>query len=165
MFKKVKESPSVRSYMRMWPFVKPYWVRALLALIVTIPIGSLDAVIALSLKPYMDLVVVDKSVQSPYYIPILIILFTLVQSGLEYAATYLNTWVGAKITMGIKSKLYDKLLRFEPAYFDANSSGNIAFRFDSDPTMACSGLLNNLKTFTSRLFSSISLIISKSSGP
>ncbi|MBQ4084171.1 MAG: ABC transporter ATP-binding protein [Alphaproteobacteria bacterium] len=142
----------------MWPFIKPHWFKALLAIFITIPIGSLDAVIALSLKPYMDLVVVDKSIQSPYYIPVLIILFTLIQSGLEYGATYLNTWVGAKITMGLKAKLYDKLLEFEPSYFDANSSGNIAYRFDADPTQACSGLLNNIKTFTSRLFSSLSLI-------
>ena len=79
MFEKLKKAPSVQSYKRMWPFVKPHWFKALLAILITIPIGSLDAVIALSLKPYMDLVVVDKSIQSPYYIPVLIILFTLVQ--------------------------------------------------------------------------------------
>ena len=116
MFEKLKKAPSVQSYKRMWPFVKPHWFKALLAILITIPIGSLDAVIALSLKPYMDLVVVDKSIQSPYYIPLLIILFTLLQSGLEYGATYLNTWVGAKITMGLKTKLYDKLFDIKENY-------------------------------------------------
>ncbi len=158
MFEKIKKSQFVVNYRRMWPFVKPFWFRALLATLITIPIGSLDAVIALSLKPYMDMVVIDKSVASPFYIPLLIVLFTLVQSGLDYSSTYLNTWVGSKITMELKQKLYKKLVCFESAFFDSSSSGMVVYRFDNDPNLACSGLLNNLKVFTSRVFSSISLI-------
>ena len=84
----------------MWPYVRPYWFRALLAILITIPIGSLDAVIALSLKPYMDLVMVEKSIQASWYIPLLIIAFTTLQGGLGYISTYLNTWTGAKFTNG-----------------------------------------------------------------
>ncbi len=29
-------------YKQMWPFVKPYWVRALLAILICIPVGALD---------------------------------------------------------------------------------------------------------------------------
>lgn len=158
MFAKLQETQFVKNYKRMWPFVKPYWFRALLATLITIPIGSLDAVIALSLKPYMDNVLIDKSIASPVYIPILIILFTIIQSGLDYSSSYLNTWVGSKITMELKKKLYKKLVSFEPAYFDRTSSGVVVFRYDNDPNLACTGLLNNLKVFTSRVFSSLSLI-------
>lgn len=154
----IKENQFIKNYRRMWPFVKPYWFRALLAALITIPIGSLDAVIALSLKPYMDMVVIDKSIASPFYIPILIILFTIIQSGLDYSSSYLNTWVGSKITMELKQKLYKKLVMYDSSYFDNTSSGTVVFRFDNDPNLACSGLINNLKVFTSRLFSSLSLI-------
>ena len=102
MFAKLQETQFIKNYKRMWPFVKPYWFRALLATLITIPIGSLDAVIALSLKPYMDNVLIDKSIASPVYIPVLIILFTIIQSGLDYSSSYLNTWVGSKITMELK---------------------------------------------------------------
>ena len=158
MFAKLQETQFIKNYKRMWPFVKPYWFRALLATLITIPIGSLDAVIALSLKPYMDNVLIDKSIASPVYIPVLIILFTIIQSGLDYSSSYLNTWVGSKITMELKKKLYKKLVSFEPAYFDRTSSGVVVFRYDNDPNLACTGLLNNLKVFTSRVFSSLSLI-------
>ncbi len=158
MFAKLQETQFIKNYKRMWPFVKPYWFRALLATLITIPIGSLDAVIALSLKPYMDNVLIDKSIASPVYIPVLIILFTIIQSGLDYSSSYLNTWVGSKITMELKQKLYKKLVSFEPAYFDRTSSGVVVFRYDNDPNLACTGLLNNLKVFTSRVFSSLSLI-------
>ena len=145
-------------YKIMWPFVKPYTFRALLAILISIPIGALDSVVALSLKPYMDIVLVDKSAQSPTYIPFLIIAFTTLQGALNYAATYMNTWVGTKINHDLKRHLFKKLLCFETSFFDNNGSGMILQRFNTDCNTACSGLLDNLKTFISRFFSSVSLI-------
>ena len=158
ILEKIKTTQAYMNYSRMWPFVKPYWFRALLAVLICIPIGSLDAVIALSLKPYMDLVMVEKTVESPWYIPFGIVAFTTIQGMLNYLATYLNTWVGGRITNDLKFELYKKLLTFETAYFDRKKSGDIVFRFNNDADTACAGLLDNLKTFVSRLFSSISLV-------
>ena len=145
-------------YEAMWPFVKPYAFRALMAILITIPIGALDSVVALALKPYMDIVLVDKSSQSPAYIPFLIIAFTSVQGCLNYAATYLNTWVGTKINHDVKRALFKKLLCLETSFFDTNDSGVVIQRFSTDCDTACTGLLENLKTFFSRFFSSVSLI-------
>ncbi len=44
-------------YQRMWPFVKPYLFRGLLAIALAIPVGLLDGAIELSLKPYLDYVI------------------------------------------------------------------------------------------------------------
>ncbi|MBP5399597.1 MAG: ABC transporter ATP-binding protein [Alphaproteobacteria bacterium] len=142
----------------MWPFVKPYWFRALLAILICIPVGALDSVIALALKPYMDNVLVDKTSSSPLYIPLLIVAFTTVQGFLNYAATYLNTWVGTKINHDLKRALFRKLLTFESAFYDQNASGYVIQRFTNDADTACTGLLDNLKLFVSRFFSSVSLI-------
>ena len=158
IIEKIKTSNAYINYSRILPYAKPYWFRAILAVLVCIPIGSLDAVIALSLKPYMDIVMVEKTVQSPWYIPFAIVTFTVIQGLLNYIATYLNTWVGGKITNDLKMDLYRKMLTYDTAYFDKKSSGDIVFRFNKDADMACGGLLDNIKTFTSRLFSSISLI-------
>lgn len=148
----------VQNYMKIYPYVKPYWVRALLAVLITIPIGSLDAVIAWALKPYMDVVMVEKSTSATAYIPLLIIFFSLIQSMLNYTATYLNTWVGRRITNDLKEDLYKKLLHYDAHFFDTTTSGDVQFRFNNDVEAACSGLLANLKLFTTRVFSSISLI-------
>ena len=161
---RIKKNTFILNYTRMWPFVKPIWIRALASVLITIPIGSLDAVIALSLKPFMDTVIMEKGGETPfnlplYIIPLFIVLFTLIQSALDYGSSYLSTWVGGKITNSVKEKEYKKLVTCESAFADKNTSGFIVFRCDNDPSLACSGLLNNLKVFTTRLFSSISLII------
>ena len=154
----IKKLPFIEHYKKMWPFVKPYMFRAILAILICIPIGALDSVVALSLKPYMDIVLVDKTESSPAYIPLLIVAFTSVQGFLNYAATYLNTWVGTKINQDLKRALYKKLLHLETSYYDQHYSGFVIQRFNTDCDIACSGLLENLKVFVSRFFSSISLI-------
>lgn len=162
MFKKIREKINslymVKNYRKVLPYVKPYWVRALLAVLITIPIGSMDAVIAWSLKPYMDVVMVEKNTASTAYIPILIIVFSCLQSLLNYTATYLNTWVGRKIANDVKIDLFDKLMAYDASFFDKSTSGDIQFRFNNDVDLACNGLLSNLKLFTTRVFSSVSLI-------
>ncbi len=156
--KKMTKNMFVKNYKRMWPYIKPYWFPGLMSLLITIPIGSLDAVIALSLKPYMDLVMVEKSIQTAWYIPLAIIAFTCIQGGLTYVANYLNTWVGAKITNLLKLDLYKKMLDFETNFFNTRNSGDIIFMFNNNADLACAGLLTNLKTFVQKLFTAISLI-------
>lgn len=154
----IKNNETLNNYIKIFPFIKPYWRRALLALGLAIPIGCLDAVIALSLKPYMDVVMVEKNMQSPWYIPLLIVLFTSLQGILNYASTYMNDWVTFKVTNDLKRALYDKLMHKSSVYFDTKTSGDSLKRFNNDADSACKGLLGSIKTIVSRVFSSISLI-------
>ncbi len=148
----------VVNYRRMWPYVKPYWFRGLMSLVLAIPVGSLDAVIALSLKPYMDLVMVEKSVQTAWYIPLAIILFTSVQGILTYLSNYLNAWSGNKITNALKLDLYKKMLFFETEFFNKRNSGDVIFSFNNNADMACAGLLTNLKNLVQKVVTAVSLI-------
>lgn len=148
----------MKSYSVILPYFKKYWFRTVLALGLAVPIGALDAVIALSLKPYMDIVMVDKTVQSPWYIPLLIVAFTSTQGFLNYMSTYMNAWVGGKVTNDLKITLYGKLMHKDATFFDTKTSGDIMRLFNNDANTACGSLLNNLKTGISRVFSSISLV-------
>ncbi len=158
MLNKLYDNETISNYKQILPFVKPYWKRALVALGLAIPIGCLDAVIALALKPYMDVVMVEKSVQSPWYIPLLIVAFTSLQGILNYASTYTNDWVTMKVTNDLKKALYDKLMHKSSVYYDTKTSGDSLKRFNNDADTACNGLLGNTKMVISRVFSSISLI-------
>ncbi len=161
--RKFKQNRFVLNYSRMWPFVKPFWFRALLSTVITIPIGSLDAVIALALKPFMDTVIMDQGGSTPFdmplwVIPVFVVFFTIVQSALDYASSYLSAWTGGKITMELKKKLYSKLLSIDQSYIDQNASGQVMMRFNGDADTACTGLLNNIRVFTTRIFSSVTLV-------
>ena len=154
----LKNNETINNYIKIFPFIKPYWGRALVALGLAVPIGCLDAVIALSLKPYMDIVMVEKTMQSPWDIPILIVAFTSLQGILNYASTYTNDWVTMKVTNDLKKALYNKLMHKSSVYFDTKTSGDSLKRFNNDADTACNGLLGSVKMIISRVFSSISLI-------
>lgn len=155
---KYDENENYHSLSVILPYFKPYLARTFLALGLAIPIGALDAVIALSLKPYMDIVMMEKQMQSTWYLPILIVIFTSVQGSLNYLATYMNDWVGGKVTNDLKISLYSKLMRQAPGFFEKQTSGKILKAYNNDAEKSCAGLLTNMKTIISRFFSSISLI-------
>lgn len=155
---KIRNMQFVVNYSRMWPYVKPYWIRSLIAMLICFPIGGLDAAVAMSLKPFLDSVKVGGAIENAWYIPVFIIGITIFQGILTYAATYLNSWLGTRISNDLKQSLYNKLLILEPSYFDSRNSGEIVYRFHNDANTACSGLLENVRLFVTRIFSSISLI-------
>ena len=155
---KYSDNENYHSLSTVLPFFKPYLGRTLLALGLAIPIGALDAVIALALKPYMDIVMMDKQMNSAWYLPILIVLFTTVQGTLNYLATYMNDWVGGRVTNDLKIVLYSKLMRQTCGFFDKQTSGKVLKAYNNDADKSCNSLLSNMKTCISRLFSSLSLI-------
>ena len=155
--KKAQNSYLVRNFNNLLPYIRPFRLRAILAVLVTIPVGTMDAIIAWSLKSYMDVVMIEKNLTSLPYIPILIICFSFLQSGLNYTATYLNAWVGAKISYSLKAVLFQKLMRSSASFFDTNTSGTIQHRFNNDVDTACNGLISHAKMLATRIFSSIAL--------
>lgn len=91
-------------------------------------------------------------------LPLIIISFTFIQGCLGYAATYVNAWVGSKIVLGLKRTLFEKLLTMDPAYYDCRQSGEVIFRFSSDPDLATKGLVSQLKLFLTKAFTSFGLV-------
>ena len=155
---KLTDNRFYRCYLGMLPYIKPYAFRAILAVTLCVPIGALDAVIAMSLKPYTDRIMIEKSAQDVWYIPIAILLFAIIQGALIYLATYLNAWVGEKMTRDLKFELYGKLISYDATFFDRTHSGEIIFNFNDQVDVASSQLLTKVKLLISRIFSSISLI-------
>ncbi|MDY0242733.1 MAG: ABC transporter ATP-binding protein [Rhodospirillaceae bacterium] len=158
MLEFLKRTPFIQNYSRMWPYLRPYRIRALAAILITIPVGLMDAAIAWAMKPYMDIILLQKPSGYLLYLPLAIILFGLLQGTLNYASIYLNTWVGRKISNDLKMTLFDELIRSDAAFFDKETSGNIQLRFNGDADAACSGLVSNVRIFVTRIISSIALI-------
>lgn len=158
---KVDDNPQTsffRGYRQFWRFLKPYVWLAFLGLLLTIPVGALDAVMTGFLKPFMDKVMVGQDRQFASMVPFYIIAFTVVQGLLLYFSALINGYVGGKISLDIKAALYKKLLSMSTAFYDLNSSGSVIYRFSTDAETASSGLITNIRLFLTKFFSSLSLI-------
>jgi len=145
-------------YKRMFPFLKKYMFRIILTFLIAIPVGAFDGVITLALKPYTDGIFGAKPIHHAFLYILAIPLAALVQGILRYISAYLNDWVGQHITNDIKKSLFDRLLSFEPGFFDENESGFVITRFLGDADTAAAGLLGNIKSVVTDFFTSVALI-------
>ncbi len=151
-------SESIRAYQKLYPYIKPYRWRMVLALCVTLPVGLLDGACAWALKPYMDVILLADSQGLSFFFPLLLAAAIILQGVLNYVSNYLNIWVGQKIAIDLKQSLLKKLLYCDTAFFDRSTSGDIIFRYHNDADMACSGLLTHIRFSIIRTTSSLALI-------
>ena len=155
----ITSQPFVINYIRMAPYILPYRWRLLGAMLVSIPIGMMNATIAWTLKPFMDTVTTGRDVNNlNTFLPTLIICFGLAQGLLNFASTYWNNWVSRKIANDVKLVLFKKLTTKEAMFFDHSTSGYILKRYCDDVNTACQGLVADFMFFMIRIISSLALI-------
>lgn len=157
---------------KIFPYIKPVLPRAIINLMIAIPLGLLDGVVAFALKPYLDFVINGSPEHTWTYfgitvhsqaflamiIPFGIIAFALFQGVLKYLSNYLTDWTGQKISMSLKKDLFRKLTSMDPQFFDVNSSGIVLTRFLSDPDTASRNIIDMLKSFIATFFGVIGLV-------
>lgn len=153
---------------KILPFIKPHTGRILLNMLIAVPLGLLDSVVAFALKPYMDCVINGKSwnffgvtVEQntlALAIPFGIILFAIVQGVLKYSNNYLTDWTGNKISNALKVELFRKLTSLDPKFYDLNSSGLVLTRFLTDPETASKNIINTIKNFIMTSFGIVGLV-------
>lgn len=153
---------------KITPFLKPHLPRIILNMILAVPLGLLDAVVAYALKPYMDCVIngkdwtvggftIEQSLLAAI-IPFGIVLFAVVQGLLKYTNNYLTDWTGNKISNSLKVELFRKLTSLDPKFYDINSSGLVLTRFLTDPETASKNIINTIKSFIMTSFGIVGLV-------
>lgn len=153
---------------KIFPFVKPHLGRIILNMILAVPLGLLDGVVAYALKPYMDCVINGKTFTVGNFsieqntlaliIPFGIVIFALVQGLLKYTNNYLTDWTGNKISNSLKVDLFRKLTSLDSKFYDVNSSGLVLTRFFTDPETASKNIINTIKSFIMSIFGIVGLV-------
>ena len=157
---------------RIFPYIKPYIPRILIGFAIAIPLGLLDGVTALALKPYMDYVVGGKALEfsilshpisissltMAFILPIGVILFAVFQGVLKYFNDYISAWTSQRITNDVKFDLFHRLIHMHPQFYDDNSSGIVISRYMGDPGTASAGIVDQIKTITTSLCGALGLI-------
>ncbi len=153
---------------KIFPFVKPHLGRIILNMILAVPLGLLDGVVAYALKPYMDCVINGKTFTVGSFsieqntlaliIPFGIVIFALVQGLLKYTNNYLTDWTGNKISNSLKVDLFRKLTSLDSKFYDINSSGLVLTRFFTDPETASKNIINTIKSFIMSIFGIAGLV-------
>lgn len=117
---------------RLLAYFKPYTKHIILATLLTIAISALAA-----FRPSLTPVAIDDKIMNGdipgLQIIILILLGTLVVQGLiQYAMTYLTSWIGQNIIFDLRKKIFDHINSLNLKFFDNTPIGRLVTRVTSD---------------------------------
>jgi ABC-type multidrug transport system fused ATPase/permease subunit len=111
------------------------------------------------LAPYKTRLDHINLMENAVYIPFGIILFTLAQGLFNYTATVSSTMVRVDLNQRLKHTLFNKLTRYETAWYDQVSTGEVLTYFSGDVDSATLGITDIIKTSTIRTCSILGLAL------
>lgn len=121
-------------YLRLLGYVKPYWRTFALSIIAMAVTAATEPLLPALLKPMLDGTFIHKDDTVIRLAPILIILIFFVRGVSSFVGNYSIGWVGNKVVMDLRKKMFDKLLTLSTQFYDDHSTGSLISKLTFDVT-------------------------------
>ncbi len=118
----------------VWPYRAAFSV-AIAAMIVS---ALTDSSFAALMKWMVDGTFVYKDPSLMKLLPLAIIGITLVRGLSGFAGTFAITWVGSRVVMDLRERMFARLLDMPVGYYDDHASGNLISKLTFDVTQVTS---------------------------
>lgn len=152
------KSKKISVLRELWPFVRPYRVLMVCALLALILTASISLVLPLAVRRVVDTFGLDDALLLDRYFGAAIGLSALLAVGtaVRYA---LVTRLGERVVTDIRKAVFDRVLGMSPAFFEKIMIGEVLSRITTDTTLILSVIgssisiaLRNLLIFIGGLF-------------
>lgn len=145
-------------YVRLLRQVKPYWRMFTLAVGAMVLLAATEPALPMLLKPTLDGSFMEKDLQSVGLMAGLIIVLFVVRGAATFATTMALTWVGGKVVMDLRNRMFDKLVSLPSAYYDKHASGTLISKVTFDATQVTEAASNVLLVLVRDSLSIIGLL-------
>jgi subfamily B ATP-binding cassette protein MsbA len=125
---------STELYLRLLRYVAPYRGVFAAAILATIVVALTEPLLPAIMKPLFDGAFVDRDATIIRWMPLAIIGITVVRGLAEYAASYGMAWVGNRLVMDLRQRMFSRLLELPAPYYDNQVSGNLISKLTYDVT-------------------------------
>jgi ATP-binding cassette, subfamily B, bacterial MsbA len=142
-------------YLRLLQFVKPYWVKLVLAMIFMSMVAATNGLTAFIVKPVLDKIFFEKNAEMLYILPVGVVLIYFCKGMFEYLQSYLMGYVGQKVVNDIRNLVFRCLQRQPLSYFDKTPTGVNISRVMNDVNLVQSSVTD---AFTAIMKDAISII-------
>jgi subfamily B ATP-binding cassette protein MsbA len=156
----MREYGSYESYKRLLVFLKPYVTRLVISVICMAFSGLSNVVVPWLIKDVIDKVLANKDVYTLNLIVIGILVLFVFRGIFFFGQSYLMSFVGQKIVIDIREKLYRHLQRLSLSYFDRNKTGIIMSNLTNDVTALQTAIAGNLVSFVQEVVILVGSLVS-----
>ena len=125
-------------YQRILKYVKPYWIRIVIASLCAIGVSGTTAAAAWLVQPALDKIFIQKNVQLLLMIPVVILIIYFIKGICNYYQSYLMRYVGNRVIMDMRNDLYSHIAVMPIKFYTEYSTGKLMSRLLNDV-----GIINN----------------------
>jgi len=148
---------TVELYKRLLQYVKPYWVKLVLAMTCMVFFGLCQGGTAWLAQPAVDDVLVGKDMRMLLLIPVAILALVLIRGVFDYGQAYLMNYVGQRIVADLREQLYNHLQYFSLSFFTKTPTGVLISRLTNDIGLIQGAVSNAITTIIKESFTIIAL--------
>ncbi len=113
-------------YLRLLSYVKPYWKRLGLSILLLALLAATEPIFPALMKPLLDEGFTNRNESFIEWVPILLMGLFLLRGILTFTSSYASSWVANRIVADLRSEMFRHMLHLPAAFFDQNSSGRLA---------------------------------------
>ncbi|MBT8126313.1 MAG: lipid A export permease/ATP-binding protein MsbA [Gammaproteobacteria bacterium] len=119
-------------YRRLLALALVHWKMFAISIIGMILVAGTDTAIAAYMKPLMDDGFVDRDPETIRLLPLVLIAIFVVRVFAMFISMYCISWVGRKVIMVLRQRMFSKLLLLPKDFYDSATSGEIISKFTFD---------------------------------
>ena len=133
---------SAQLYFRLLGYVKPYWRTFALSIIGMAVTAATEPLLPALLKPMLDGTFIHKDDTVIKLAPLIILVIFFVRGVASFVGTYAIGWVGNKVVMDLRDKMFHKLLSLPTRYYDDHATGNLISKLTFDVAQVTAAATN-----------------------
>ncbi len=145
-------------YKRILEYVKPYWIRILIASLCAIGVSGATAAVAWLVQPALDKIFIQKNLQMLMLIPFAILIMYFLKGVFNYYQSYLMRYVGNRVIMDMRNDLYSHLTVMPMQFYTEHSTGKLMSRLLNDVSIINNAASTSIKDLVQNLITVIALL-------
>ena len=122
----------IELFKRITTYFRPYKLRIFLAILSTMMTGLSDAALAYLVKPILNDVFIKTDMRMLRFVCVALVGLYLLKGIFRYAQAYLMKYIGQRVIMDIRNRMYEQYQRLSLDYFTANQTGAMMSRITND---------------------------------
>ena len=119
-------------YLRLLRYVKPYWVKLLMAVVCTLIVSLMTPVLSYLVKPFLDDVFIKKDAAMLYNLVAVLPLIYIINSLSAYGQSFFMGYTGSRVLMDIRNDLYEHIINLPLNIYNKKSTGKLMSKIIND---------------------------------
>src|SRR5688572_3256886 len=121
-------------YARLLRYVRPYWRMFALSVLGMLISAATEVALPAAAKPFLDGTFVHRDPTLMGWVPFLIVLLFFVRGVGTFMGSYGSAWVGQRVVMDLRMRMFERLLTLPQRYYGDTVSGKLISKFTFDVT-------------------------------